>query len=62
MQDQLEWNIRDLIPEQFTVKARVSLIPTWLYKTVASMVAAIFNCQSDQTQNCEGRCETIYIY
>ena len=28
---------------------------------VASTQAAIFNCQCDQTQNCEGGCETIYV-
>jgi len=27
---------------------------------VASMAAAIFNCQRDQMQNCEGGCEAIY--
>ena len=48
------------IPEQFTVKAQEPLIPTWLYKMVASVEAAIFNCQYDQMQNCEGDCETIY--
>ena len=36
------------------------LIPTWLYKMVASMEAAIFNSQCDQTQNCQGGCDTIY--
>ena len=28
---------------------------------VASMKAAIFNCQCDQMQNCEGGCVTIYF-
>ena len=49
-----------LFPEQCTVMAQGPLIPTWLYKMVASMEAAIFNYQCDQTQNCEGGCETIY--
>ena len=44
-----------IIPEQFTVKAQELLIPTWLYKMVASMEAAIFNCQCDQMQSCEAR-------
>ena len=48
-----------LIPKQFTVKAQEPLIPTWLYKMIASMEAAIFNCQCDQILNCEGGCETI---
>ena len=48
------------IPEQFTVKAQEPLILTWLYEMVASMEAAIFNCQCDQMQNCEVSCETIY--
>ena len=48
------------IPEQFTAKAQENLIPTWLYKMIASMEAAVFNCQCDQMQNCEGGCETIY--
>ena len=49
-----------LIPEQLTVKAQEPLIPTLLYKMLASMEAAISNCQCDQMQNCEGGCETIY--
>ena len=49
-----------IIPEQFTVKAQEPLISTWLYKMVASMEAAIFNCQCDQMQSCEGGCEAIY--
>ena len=36
-------------------------IPKWLYKMDASMEAAIFNCQCDQMQNCEGDCETILL-
>lgn len=28
---------------------------------VASMEAAIFNCQCDQMQNCEGGCETFFV-
>ena len=50
-----------LIPEQFTVKSQEPLIPALLYKMVASMEAAIFDCQCAQMQNCEGGCETIYI-
>ena len=34
-------------------------IPTCLYKMVAFMEVAIFNCQCDQMHNCEGGCETI---
>ena len=49
-----------IIPEQFTVNSLEPLIPKWLYKMVASMQAAIFNCQCDQMQNCEGGCETRY--
>ena len=49
------------IPEQFAVKAQEPLIQTWLYKMVASMEAAIFNCQCDQMQNCEGDCETMCL-
>ena len=52
--------LKALIPEQFTVKAQKDLIPWWLFKMVASMEAAVFNCQCDQMQNCEGDCETIY--
>jgi len=48
------------VPEQFTVKAQEPLIPTWLYKMVASMEAVIFNCQCDQMQNCVDVCEAIY--
>ena len=48
------------ILEQFTVMAQRSLIPTLLYKMDASMKAAIFNCQCDQMQSCEGSCEAIY--
>ena len=47
------------IPEQFTVKAQETLIPTRLCKMVASVEAANFNCQCDQIQNCKGGCETI---
>ena len=54
----IEW----IIPEQFTVKDQESWIPTLLYKMVASMEAAIFNCQCNQMQNSEGGCETIYLY
>ena len=36
------------------MKAQERLIPTWLYKMVASMEGAIFNCQCDQMQTCEG--------
>ena len=50
-----------MFPEQFTVNAQDPLISTWLYKTVASMKAAIFNCQCDQMQNWKGGCETIYL-
>ena len=50
-----------LIPEQFTAKAQEPLISTWMYKMVASMEAAIFSCQCDQMQDCEGGCETIYF-
>ena len=46
-----------LIPEQFTVEAQEPLIHTRLHKMVAFMEAAIFNCQCDQMQNCEGDCE-----
>ena len=49
------------IPERFTVMAQEPLIPTWLYKVVTSMEAAIFNCQCDQMRNCEGGCETVYF-
>ena len=28
---------------------------------VASVEPAIFNCQCDQMQDCEGGCETIYV-
>ena len=49
-----------IIPDQFTVRAQEPLIPTWLYKMVASMNAAIFNCQFDQMQHCKGCCEAIY--
>ena len=53
--------IHIIIPEHFTVKVQEPLIPTWLYKMVASMKAAIFNCQCAQMQSCEGGCETIYV-
>ena len=46
---------------KFTVKAQEFLIPTWMRKMVAAMEAAIFNCQCDRMQNCEDRCEIIYI-
>ena len=49
-----------LITEQFTVKAQGPLIPTWLYKMVASMKATIFNWHCDQMQNGEAGCENIY--
>ena len=49
-----------IISEQFTVKAKEPLILTWLYKKVASMEDAIFNCQCEQVKNCQGGCETIY--
>ena len=52
--------IEQIFPEQFTVKAKEPLIPKWLYNMVASMEAAIFSCQCDQMQNCEGGCDTIY--
>ena len=52
--------MRYLVPEQFTVRVREPLIPMRLYKMVASMEAAIFNCQCDQMQNCDGGCETMY--
>ena len=48
-----------IFPEQLTVKAQEPLIPTWLYKVVASVEDAVFNCQCDQMQNCEGGCETM---
>ena len=41
------------------MKVQKPLIPTWLYKMVASMEATICNCQCNQMQNCEGDCETI---
>ena len=53
--------IISVIPEQFTAKAKQPLIPTWLYKMVATMEAAIFNCQCDQMQNCKDGCEVIYF-
>ena len=43
------------------MKAQEPVISTWLYKMVASMEAAIFNCHCDQMQNCEGGCETICL-
>ena len=52
--------ILDTCPEQLTVNAQEPLISTWLYKMVVSMEAAIFSCQCDPMQNCEGSCETIY--
>ena len=41
------------------MEAKEPLIPMWLYKMVASMEAAIFNCQCDQMQKCKGGCEAI---
>ena len=57
-----ENQIRLIIPEQFTaVQAQEPLISKRLYKKIASMEAAIFNCQCDQMQDCEDGCETIYL-
>ena len=42
------------------MKTQEPLIPTWLYKMIAFMEAAIFDCQCYQIQNCEGDCETLY--
>ena len=44
------------------MKAQEPLIPTRLYKMVASMEAAIFSCQCDQMQNCEGAVVKPFIW
>ena len=54
------WDKRTLSLCSLLCRPQEPLIPTWLYKMVASLEAAILNCQCDQMPNRKGGCETIY--